>query len=69
MQACQFVPWFHYVSFLFFFGRMCKKKPAELLTIETNRREIIDFHFHSVVFFYVFGCCLFFRTLCYPRFF
>jgi hypothetical protein len=51
MQACQFVPSFHYVSFIFFsLVESAKKKTAELLTIETKSREIIDFHFHSVVF-------------------
>jgi len=55
--------------FSFFFSLVeCAKKTAELLTIETKRREIIDFHFHSVVFVSVFGCCLLFGTQCYPCF-
>jgi len=56
--------------FSFFLLVECaKKKTVELLTVETKSREIIDFHFHSVLFVYVFGCCLFFGTMCCPCFF
>jgi hypothetical protein len=38
---------------VFLLVECAKKKPVELLTIETKGREIIDFHFHRAVFVYV----------------